>query len=92
MKVIPTRLVRTKFDIDILIDKISPVQYKVPIRVSDSCLTPIQLIFVAIAWRQQVNFQWNDDEVRFNLDQPHEPCWNNLHYHVRSKPKYLKAK
>jgi hypothetical protein len=69
MKVIPTRLVRTKFDIDILIDKISPVQYKVPIRVSDCCLTPIQLIFVAIAWRQQVNFQWNDDEVRFNLDQ-----------------------
>jgi hypothetical protein len=23
----------------------------------------------AISWREQVNFQWNDDEVRFLLDQ-----------------------
>ena len=25
--------------------------------------------FPAISWRQQVNFQWDDDEVRFVLDQ-----------------------
>jgi hypothetical protein len=24
--------------------------------------------FLAISWRQQVNFQWDDDEVRFVLD------------------------
>jgi len=23
----------------------------------------------AISWREQVNFQWNDDDVRFVLDQ-----------------------
>ena len=23
----------------------------------------------AISWREQVNFQWDDDEVRFTLDQ-----------------------
>ena len=34
--------------------------------VSDCCLTPIQQ-FSAISWREQVNFQWND-EVRFVLD------------------------
>jgi len=26
-------------------------------------------IFSAILWREQVNFQWDDDEVRFVLDQ-----------------------
>ena len=25
--------------------------------------------FAAIIWREQVNFQWDDDEVRFVLDQ-----------------------
>ena len=36
---------------------------------SDSCcLTPTQQ-FSAISWREQINFQWNDDEVRFVLDQ-----------------------
>ena len=25
--------------------------------------------FTAISWREQVNFQWDDDEVRFVLDQ-----------------------
>ena len=25
--------------------------------------------FSAISWREQVNFQWNDDTVRFVLDQ-----------------------
>jgi hypothetical protein len=36
----------------------------------------IQLVFVrqssnfsAISWREQVNFQWDDDEFRFVLDQ-----------------------
>jgi hypothetical protein len=24
---------------------------------------------LAISWREQVNFQWNDDEVRFVLNQ-----------------------
>ena len=32
----------------------------------DYCLTPIQQ-FSAISWREQVNFQWDDDEVRFDL-------------------------
>jgi hypothetical protein len=26
-------------------------------------------IFSAISWREQVNFQWDNDEVRFVLDQ-----------------------
>ena len=26
-------------------------------------------IFLAISWRKQVNFQWDNDEVRFVLDQ-----------------------
>jgi hypothetical protein len=33
---------------------------------SDCCVTPIQQ-FLAISWREQVNCQWDDDEVR--LDQ-----------------------
>jgi hypothetical protein len=36
--------------------------------VSDCCLTPTQE-FSAISWQEQVNFQWDDDEVRFVLDQ-----------------------
>ena len=36
--------------------------------VSDCCLTPIQN-FSAISWQEQVNFQWDDDEVHFVLDQ-----------------------
>jgi hypothetical protein len=36
--------------------------------VSDCCLTPIQQFFSYIMARQ-VNFQWDDDEVRFVLDQ-----------------------
>jgi len=39
--------------------------------VSDCCLTPIHQ-FSAISWREQVNFQWNDDEVRLVLAH-----WNN---------------
>jgi hypothetical protein len=34
--------------------------------VSDCCLTPIQQFF---QWQEQVNFQWDEDEVRFLLDQ-----------------------
>jgi hypothetical protein len=26
-------------------------------------------IFSAISWQEQVNFQWDDDEIRFVLDQ-----------------------
>ena len=40
--------------------------------VSNCCLTPIQHIFFSttcISWREQVNFQWDDDAVRFVLDQ-----------------------
>jgi hypothetical protein len=36
--------------------------------VSDCCLTIIQH-FSAISWREQVNFQWDDNEVRFVLAQ-----------------------
>ena len=35
---------------------------------SDCCLTPIQQ-FSAISWWEQVNFQWDDVEVCFVLDQ-----------------------
>jgi hypothetical protein len=35
---------------------------------NDCCLIPIQQIS-AISWREQVNFQWDDDEVCFVLDQ-----------------------
>jgi len=37
--------------------------------VSDCCLTPT---FSAISWREQVNFQWDDGEIHFVLDQPAE--------------------
>ena len=36
--------------------------------VSDCCLTPTQQ-FSPIPWREQINFQLDDDEVRFVLDQ-----------------------
>ena len=36
--------------------------------VSDCCLTIIQQFLTAISWREQVNFQW-DDEAHFVLDQ-----------------------
>jgi len=36
--------------------------------VIDCCLTPTQPFFSYIIW-EQVNFQWNDDEVRFVLNQ-----------------------
>ena len=29
-------------------------------------------MFAAILWREQVNFQWDDDEIRFVLDQQAE--------------------
>ena len=35
--------------------------------VGDFCLIPAQQ-FSAISWREQVNFQWDDDEVRFAQD------------------------
>ena len=38
-------------------------------RVSDCYLTSTQQFCSAIWWREQVNFQWNDDEVCFLLDQ-----------------------
>jgi len=37
-------------------------------RVSDCCLIQFSN-YSAISWQEQVNFQWNDDEVRFVLDQ-----------------------
>jgi hypothetical protein len=36
---------------------------------SDCCLTPTQQICSTISWQEQVNFQWDDEEVRFVLDQ-----------------------
>jgi hypothetical protein len=50
--------------------------------VSDSCLTPIHH-FSAISWQEQVNFQWDGDEILFVLDQQAELVfivlahWNN---------------
>ena len=35
---------------------------------SDCCLTPFSN-FPAISWREQVNFQWDGDEIRFVLVQ-----------------------
>jgi hypothetical protein len=53
--------------------------------VGDCCLTPIQY-FSAILWREQVNFQWDDDEIRFVLDQRAE-----LHLHSASPLKQQSA-
>jgi hypothetical protein len=36
---------------------------------SDCCLTPTPQFFSYMTWREQVNFQWDDDDVRFVLDQ-----------------------
>jgi len=44
--------------------------------VSDCCLTLIQQFFSYI-WREQVNYQWDDDEVRFVLDQHAELDFHN---------------
>jgi hypothetical protein len=49
--------------------------------VSDCCLTPIHQ-FSAISWREQVNFQWHDDEIHFVLDQHAE-----LNFHSASSLK-----
>ena len=38
------------------------------VRVSDCCLAPI-INFIAISGREQVNFQRDNDELRFILDQ-----------------------
>jgi hypothetical protein len=38
-------------------------------RMSGCCLTPTQQLVLAISWREQVNFQWDDDEVCFVLTQ-----------------------
>ena len=32
-------------------------------------LAPNQQFFSYVSWQEQVNFQWDDDEVRFVLDQ-----------------------
>jgi len=53
--------------------------------VSDCCLTPIRQ-FSAISWREQVNFQWHDDEIRFVLDQHAE-----LDFHSASSLKQQSA-
>ena len=37
-------------------------------RVNDCCLAPLSY-FSAILWREQVKFQWDDEEDRFVLDQ-----------------------
>jgi hypothetical protein len=43
-------------------------------------------IFPIISWREQVNFQWDDDEVRFVLDQHAE-----LDFHSASSLKQQSA-
>ena len=43
--------------------------------VSDCCLTPTQLNFSAISWREEFNIQWDDVEVRFVLDQHVYRSW-----------------
>ena len=43
-------------------------QYNRVSEVSDCCLAPTQQ-FSAISWREQVNFQWDDDDVCFVRDQ-----------------------
>jgi len=51
--------------------------------VSDCCLTPNQHFSLAISWQEQVNFQCDDGEVGFVLDQHAEldfivlAHWNN---------------
>ena len=56
---------------------------------SDCCLTPVQQ-FVSykkcISWQEQVNFQGEDDEVRFVLDQQAE-----LDFYSASSPKQQSA-
>jgi hypothetical protein len=52
----------------------SPVSLDCPFLISpfgilsDCCLTPTQQFF-SYRWRERVNFQLDDDEVRFVLDQ-----------------------
>jgi len=36
--------------------------------VSDCCLAPTEAFFSAISWREQVDVQQDDNEVRFELD------------------------
>ena len=48
---------------------------------SDCCLTPNQNIS-AISWREQVNYQRDDDEVRLVLDQHAD-----MDVHSASSPK-----
>ena len=49
-------------------------------------LTPNQQLFSYISWQEQVNFQWDDDEVRFVLDQHAE-----LDFYIASSLKQQSA-
>ena len=53
---------------------------------SDCCLTSTQQFILGISWREQVNFQRDDDEVRFVLDQRTE-----LDFYSASSLKQLSA-
>ena len=49
-------------------------------------LTPTQQFFTYISWQEQVNFQCDDDEVRFVLDQ-----YAELDFYIASSLKQQSA-
>ena len=49
-------------------------------------LMPNQKFFSYVSWQEQVNFQWDDDEVRFVLDQHAE-----LDFYIASSLKQQSA-
>ena len=57
-------------------------------RASDCCLMPIQQVFnyICISWREEVNIQWEDDQICFVLDQHTE-----LDFHSASPLKQQSA-
>ena len=45
------------------------MSHELNIKWDDCCLTATRNNFSSISWWEQVNFQWDDDEVCFVLDQ-----------------------
>jgi hypothetical protein len=46
-------------------------RYSISYPFNDTRLVSVLAILSAIPWREQVIFQWDDDDVRFALDQHH---------------------
>ena len=59
----------TKNNKDVKARQENQTRYSISYPLNDTRLVSALAIFSAIPWREQVIFQWDDDDVRFALDQ-----------------------